>query len=64
MVRFVVGFFTIAALFAIAPFSCAQNFPAFQWIQEVDGSGLGNPINVVNPEVLTARSTTTARFQE
>jgi D-3-phosphoglycerate dehydrogenase / 2-oxoglutarate reductase len=24
----------------------------------------GNPINVVNPEVLTARSTTTARFQE
>jgi uncharacterized protein (TIGR03437 family) len=30
----------LMALFTIAPLCCAQNFPAFNWIQEVDGSGL------------------------
>jgi Beta-propeller repeat len=30
----------ILLLFAIVPFCSAQNFPAFRWIQEVDGSGL------------------------
>ncbi len=49
----------------IAPLCCAQNFPAFRWIQEVDSSGLDQFVGIGTDavgNVYVAGSTTSTNF--